>query len=71
MNNESAEIIRMLDDAWPDRGLRLAPPELLPEIDAVNAMVWRDVNNGAYKAGFSSDQAAYERAFRRFFAALA
>lgn len=70
VNNESADIVRMFDEAWPDRGIRLAPTALIPEIDALNAFVYRDINNGAYKAGFSSDQAVYERAYRRFFAAL-
>lgn len=70
VNNESSEIIRMLDDAWPDRGPRLAPPEQLDAIDAANAWIWRDINNGAYKAGFSSNQQTYEAAFHRFFAAL-
>lgn len=70
VSNESAEIIRMIDDAWPDRGPRLAPPELLPEIDRHNAWIWRDINNGAYKAGFAKTQAAYERGEKRFFAAF-
>ncbi len=34
------------------------------------AQVYADINNGAYKAGFSGSQAAYEVAFERFFAAL-
>ena len=70
VSNESADIIRMLDDAWPEYGPRLAPPELLARIDRMNAWIYRDINNGAYKAGFTRDQAAYEHAYNRFFAAL-
>ncbi len=70
VSNESAEIIRMVDDNWPDRGPRLAPPALVPRIDRLNAWIYRDVNNGAYKAGFTRDQAAYEFAYHRYFAAL-
>ncbi len=68
VNNESAEIIRLLD--WPGRGPTLTPLDRLREIDAMNAWIYRDINNGAYKAGFSSNQAAYEAAFDRFFAAM-
>ena len=70
VNNESAEIIRMFDDAWPESGPRLAPAELLPAIDDANAWIWRDINNGAYKAGFSSNQQVYEAAYHRLFSAL-
>jgi glutathionyl-hydroquinone reductase len=70
VSNESAEIVRMMDDAWLDRGPRLAPPELRPEIDHHNAWVYRDINNGAYRAGFANSEAAYAQAFEGFFAAL-
>jgi glutathionyl-hydroquinone reductase len=48
----------------------LYPPELRAEIDEVNAVVFRDVNNGVYQAGFASSQEAYERAVHRLFARL-
>ncbi len=48
----------------------LYPPELRAEIDAVNAAVYSDVNNGVYKCGFATSQAAYERAFDVLFARL-
>lgn len=70
VSNESADIIRMLDDAWPDHGPRLAPPHLRPAIDRYNVWIYRDINNGAYKAGFTRSQEAYEHAYHRFFAAL-
>lgn len=69
-NNESAEIIRMLD-AWPGaRGPLLRPPELAAEIDALNDMIYPAINNGVYRAGFATSQPAYEEAFDRLFQAL-
>ncbi len=75
VNNESAEIIRMLNaqagalgaaDARPD----LYPADLATEIDALNEQVYVGINNGAYKAGFSSDQAVYAAAFEAYFETL-
>ncbi len=48
----------------------LYPEELRPEIDEVNAVVYRDVNNGVYRAGFAGDQRSYERAYERLFSGL-
>jgi putative glutathione S-transferase len=48
----------------------LYPEALREEIDAVNAVVYEDVNNGVYKAGFATSQEAYEEAFRALFARL-
>jgi putative glutathione S-transferase len=48
----------------------LYPPALRGEIDAVNALVYRDVNNGVYRAGFATNQEAYEAAFDDVFARL-
>jgi putative glutathione S-transferase len=70
VNNESAEIIRMLD-AWPGaRGPLLRPPELSEDIDALNATIYPAINNGVYRAGFATSQAAYEEAFDQLFAVL-
>ena len=74
VNNESADIIRMFDrefDAFarhPD--VRFCPDELRDEIDEINAVVYEYVNDGVYKTGFASTQAAYERAFGKLFDAL-
>ncbi|MFI9386900.1 glutathione S-transferase family protein [Kutzneria sp. NPDC052558] len=46
---------------------QLYPEALREEIDEVNDLVYRDVNNGVYRAGFASDQDAYEKAYRRLF----
>lgn len=73
VSNESAEIIRMFNSAFtaltgptPD----FCPPDLVAEIDAVNAVVYDRVNNGVYKAGFATTQHAYEEAVTALFATL-
>jgi putative glutathione S-transferase len=48
----------------------LYPVHLRPEIDAINEFLYRDVNNGVYKAGFATTQSAYEEAFDALFARL-
>ncbi|MBT2479933.1 glutathione S-transferase family protein [Streptomyces sp. ISL-94] len=48
----------------------LYPPALRPQIDAVNEVVYRDVNNGVYRAGFAGSQEAYTDAYERLFARL-
>jgi putative glutathione S-transferase len=70
VNNESGDIIRMLD-AWPGaKGPRFRPPALAGAIDALNEEIYRAVNNGVYRAGFATTQAAYEEAYRALFAML-
>jgi putative glutathione S-transferase len=73
VNNESSEIIRMFNsafDAWGDAGLDLYPADLRSEIDTLNETVFHKVNNGVYRAGFATSQAAYEEAFDDLFATL-
>ncbi len=73
VNNESAEIIRMLNrefDAFADRGVDLYPAALAAEIDAINARVYAAVNNGVYRAGFATTEAAYRGAVSALFAML-
>jgi putative glutathione S-transferase len=73
VNNESSEIIRMLNSEfsrWADNALDLYPEALRTDIDAINAYVYERVNNGAYRCGFAKSQQAYEEAFRRLFDAL-
>ncbi|MGW7452947.1 glutathione S-transferase family protein [Streptomyces sp. NPDC054787] len=48
----------------------LYPAALRPEIDAVNSLVYEDVNNGVYRAGFAGSQEAYASAYERLFARL-
>ena len=73
VNNESADIVRMLNGAFSD--LRpdapdLAPTALLGQIDYWNDLIYRTVNNGVYRAGFASTQEAYEAAAREVFQTL-
>jgi glutathionyl-hydroquinone reductase len=73
VNNESSEIIRMLNDAFDDYGdasLDLYPAARRDEIDAINATVYDAVNNGVYRCGLAKSQAAYEESFHKLFAAL-
>ena len=73
VNNESSEIIRMLNsafDAWGRADLDLYPKALRGRIDAINELVYRTINNGVYRAGFATTQRAYEEAFDALFAAL-
>ncbi len=73
VNNESSEIIRMLNSAFD--GIGAAPGDYYPqalqsEIDRINARIYDTVNNGVYKAGFATTQAAYEEAVHALFATL-
>ncbi|HUN27256.1 MAG TPA: glutathione S-transferase family protein [Steroidobacteraceae bacterium] len=73
VNNESAEIIRMLNRefaAFTDDRSDYYPAELTAEIDAVNERIYQSVNNGAYRCGFALSQEPYEQAVRALFATL-
>src|SRR5580693_7051521 len=71
VNNESSEIIRMLNsafDALTDVRADYYPLALRGEIDAINDVVYPNINNGVYRAGFATTQNAYEEAARAIFA---
>jgi putative glutathione S-transferase len=73
VNNESAEILRMFNSAFDGLGALPGdyyPPDLRAEIDALNARIYEAVNDGVYKAGFATTQAAYEEAVGRLFETL-
>jgi putative glutathione S-transferase len=73
VNNESAEIIRMFNsafDALTNVHTDYYPESLRAEIDRINDLVYANINNGVYRAGFATAQAAYEQAFRNLFDAL-
>lgn len=73
VNNESADIIRMLNSAFDQltgNTLNLYPAELAAEIDALNETIYTDLNNGVYQAGFASSQLAYEEAYTKVFNCL-
>jgi putative glutathione S-transferase len=74
VNNESAEIVRMLNrefDALARRKLDdLYPEKLRREIDWLNERIYRTVNNGVYRAGFATAQDKYEQAVTELFKTL-
>ena len=73
VSNESSEIIRMFNSAFDEVGataVNFLPTELLAEIDTVNEFVYSAVNNGVYKAGFATTEAAYKEAVITLFDAL-
>jgi len=73
VNNESREIMRMLDtelEGCAQNHTSLAPPELRETIDQVLDAIYMPVNNGVYRAGFATTQEAYEEACREVFTAL-
>lgn len=73
VNNESADIIRMLNTAFADlvtSDVNLYPDELANDIDALNVDLYNQLNNGVYQAGFATTQAAYEEAYHQVFTML-
>jgi putative glutathione S-transferase len=73
VNNESAEIIRMLNgafDAFTAVRDDYHPAPLRDEIDRINDLVYRGVNNGVYRCGFAATQEAYDEACDLVFATL-
>ncbi len=64
VSNESAEVIRMLNgafDEWGDASVDFYPEDLRSEIDSINALVYDNINNGVYKAGFATTQEAMKK----------
>ena len=72
VNNESEEIMRMLDTAFDERGngVDLYPANLRGEVDDLIADIYPRINNGVYRAGFAGTQAAYDDAVDELFDAL-
>lgn len=73
VNNESADILRMFNTAFEQlapSGLDFYPAALAERIDALNDRLYESLNNGVYKAGFASTQAAYDEAVAGVFAML-
>jgi putative glutathione S-transferase len=74
VNNESGEIMEMLDTAFAELGDPAAPAlypvELREAIDELDLWIYSEVNNGVYKAGFATTQEAYDAAVEGLFAAL-
>jgi glutathionyl-hydroquinone reductase len=73
VNNESSEIIRMLNSEFADvagDSPDFYPKPLRAEIDRLNDLIYANVNNGVYRCGFAKTQAAYEAAYDALFATL-
>lgn len=73
VSNESSEIIRMLNSAFDgliEPAADYYPEPLRDQIDAINTLVYNNINNGVYRAGFATTQEAYEEAFTDLFNAL-
>ena len=70
VNNESSEIIRIFNSAFNELTNNFDdfyPQSLQVEIDEVNALIYDDINNGVYKAGFATQQSVYQEAFFALF----
>jgi glutathionyl-hydroquinone reductase len=73
VNNESADILRMLSTAFAplaDHPVELVPERLRGEIEALNQLIYENVNNAVYKAGFATAQRVYEREVLSLFQTL-
>jgi len=73
VNNESADILRMLNSGFgdlADNDIDLYPEDLRDAIDALNDHIYPRLNNGVYRTGFATTQLAYEEAFAEVFATL-
>lgn len=73
VNNESREIIRMLDhefNALATQEIDLCPEDLKDQIDVTLDAIYQPINNGVYRAGFATQQQAYEEAVTELFQAL-
>lgn len=74
VNNESADIVRMLNSGFGDLAsplFDLYPPELRQEIDQLNSEIYPRLNNGVYRTGFATTQESYLEAYHEVFAMLA
>jgi putative glutathione S-transferase len=73
VNNESKEILRMLDTEMDDvatREVDLYPEGYRDEVDRIIEDIYEPINNGVYRAGFATSQSAYDEAIDDLFAAL-
>lgn len=73
INNESREIIRMLDtefDAFSKADVNFYPESLQTAVDETIDAIYQPINNGVYRAGFATTQKAYEEGVTELFAAL-
>lgn len=74
INNESSEIIRMLNLEFnalaENPKLDLYPTHLQAQIDEINGWIYDDINNGVYKCGFAKQQEPYNEAVNKLYESL-
>lgn len=73
VNNESADIIQMLNSVfnqWAKNDIDLRPAHCLEQMDALSDVIYQQVNNGVYRAGFAQSQGAYKQAVNELFDGL-
>ncbi|WP_413663310.1 glutathione S-transferase family protein [Microbulbifer sp. CNSA002] len=73
VSNESSEIIRMFNSAFNEitgDTQDFYPKDKQKDIEAINQLVYENINNGVYRCGFATTQSAYEEAYRDLFDAL-
>ena len=73
VNNESAEIIRIMNDAFNDITKNkddYYPKKFHDQIDSINDTIYENINNGVYRSGFSKTQNSYEEAVKNLFTSL-
>ena len=73
VNNESADIVRMLNSGFgdlADNRIDLFPDALRDEIETLNAAIYPRLNNGVYRAGFATTQLSYQQAYSEVFEQL-
>jgi putative glutathione S-transferase len=73
VNNESAEIIRIMNDAFNDITKNkddYYPEKFRDQIDSINDTIYENINNGVYRSGFSKTQNSYEEAVKNLFTCL-
>ncbi|MBV8587542.1 MAG: glutathione S-transferase family protein [Verrucomicrobia bacterium] len=73
VSNSDDDLLRIFNaefDAFANSKVDLCPPDLRSAIDALNDRIYQNVNNGVYRAGFATSQAAYEAAVYQLFATL-
>ena len=73
VNNESSEIIRIMNDAFNDITKNkddYYPEKFRDQIDSINDKIYESINNGVYRSGFSKTQNSYEEAVKNLFTSL-
>ena len=73
VNNESSEIIRIMNQSFNNISKNYDdyyPVNLRAEIDDINDVIYKNINNGVYKTGFSRTQSSYDDAVQKLFSSL-